>query len=81
MGEKHTDITTPVCLLDRQLDAALLETRDTGLGPEPKLPPGHMTGQRRHPLDRAIASVARPAGSALEQDGVKIDIPVGSGAR
>lgn len=80
MGDDHTDITPPVRLRDCQVDAALLETRDTGFGPEAELPPGHLPGQRRHPQHRAITGIVRPAGPALKQDGVKIDVPVGAGA-
>ena len=80
MSQEQADITAPVRLRDRKADTALLEPRDTDLGPKTKSPPGHLPGQRRNPLNCTITSIARPARSALEKDGVQINVPVGAGA-
>ena len=80
MNQEQANVTAPVRLQDCKVDTALLETRDTDLGAEAELPPGHLPGQRRHPLNCTIASIARPARSALEKNGVQINVPVGAGA-
>lgn len=80
MGKEQPDIGTPVGLRNFQIGTPLLKARKARFGADPHLPGGRLPICRRRPQDRTVAGIARATGPALEQGGIKIEIPVAAGA-